>query len=265
MVTPKIKQQRIKQQRMLEKLLLRPDIWLGESMHKSSRYFANNRSLTTGHTELDKCLIAGGWPIGGLIEITQDGLGKGEWQLLAPTLRHLKQTPGYIVLIHPPVLPYAPGLSALGIKLSETLIVEPKNRNQAISAFTEALGHSACKVLLFWENKIRLKPQELRKLQLAASGSRALCLLFRHPNSLKQSSTAVLRLHIQINDQKIQVQILKQRGDFQQKTLHLDLPTTWEAMPALSSRKWLMPQSSTLTKAKIFPFPQQKVSTLRRP
>jgi len=255
---------KIKKQRMLQKLLRRPDIWLGNSMHESPRHSGRRRCLKTGHAALDESLIAKGWPIGGLIEIAQGGLGTGEWQLLAPALRNLKQTPGYIVLIHPPILPYAPGLRALGIKLSEILVIEPENRSHAITAFAEALRHSACKVLLFWENQTRLKPQELRRLQLAAAESQALCLLFRHPNSLKQSSPAALRLRIQMNTQQIQIQILKQRGAFEQKTLYLDLPTTWKTMPALSSSEWLTPELSTLTKAQILPFPQQKASTLRR-
>lgn len=242
----------IKQQRLLKKLLRRPDIWRGES-HRFSR----GRSLKTGYAALDKSLVQQGWPFSGLIEITQSNLGSGEWQLFAPALRSLGQSPGYIVLISPPELPYAPGLKALGLNLNELMIVNPKNRADAVAAFIEILRSSACKALLSWENQMCFRPQELRKLQLAAAGSQALCLLFRDTNVLRQNSPAVLRLYIEMNTQQIQVQLLKQRGAFQHRKVHLDVPEAWSELPALSSNEWLESDMEVLTGAQILPFPQR--------
>lgn len=243
----------VKQQRMLKKLLNRPDIWRGDS-----RRFARRRCLKTGYAALDKSLIQQGWPLGGLIEITQGSLGAGEWQLLAPSLRDLNQVPGYMVLLNPPGLPYAPGLKALGLNLDEIIVLAPENRSDVIAAFTEALGSPACKALLFWENQSRLKPQEMRRLQLAAASSQAFCLLFRHPNTLRQNSPAVLRLHIEIDARQIQVQLLKQRGVVKNKEVHLPLPEAWNALPALNSNEWLETDTEVFSGAQILPFRQRK-------
>ena len=244
----------IRQQRMLKKLLRRPDIWRGESMYKSPEHFARKQCLKTGFTALDNALVQQGWPLGGLIEVSQGDLGAGEWQLLAPALRDLKQIPGYLVLINPSEIPYAPGLSALGLNLKEIMIITPKNRNDAVAAFVEALRNSACKALLFWENQIRLKPQEMRRLQLAAAKSQTLCFLFRHTNALRHNSPALLRLHIQMDAQQIHVQLLKQRGRFKYKETYLDVPEAWQELPALSSNAWLEINKTLLPEAHILPF-----------
>lgn len=247
-----MKQLDVKQQRMLKKLLLRPDIWRG-----ASRRFARKNCLKTGHRKLDKSLVQQGWPIGGLVEITQNNLGMGEWQLIGPALQDLTQIPGYVVLINTPEQIYAPGLKALGLNLNEILIIDSKNRTDAVAAFVEVLRNSACKALLFWESTkshTKLKPQEMRRLQLAASGSQAFCLLFRHPDVLRQSSPAVLRLCLQIDAEHMHVQLLKQRGAFQHKQVTLPLPSTWKKLPALSSKEWLQTETKALPSARIIPF-----------
>lgn len=251
-----MKTSQLNHQRKLKALLQRPDIWRGNA-RAELRTAITKKPLQTGYDQLDKALVQQGWPLGGVIEITQSELGMGEWQLIRPALRRLENTPGYTVLINPPETPYAPGLQAGRLNLQHFLIITPKNRTAGIAACIEALANSACKALLFWESHYKLKPQELRRLQLAATGTNAFCLLFRHHNTLRQSSPALLRLSLHISHEALLVNLIKQRGAFQRQTLNIDLPETWRTLPALSSETWLQSLNDATHTAHVLPFNQQ--------
>ncbi|APD11349.1 hypothetical protein UC34_25370 [Pandoraea vervacti] len=72
---------------------------------------------TTGFAELDAELPGAGWPHGAVTELLSERPGIGEWRLLAPALRALTQAGKPVMVIGPPMLPYAPALAGWGIDL----------------------------------------------------------------------------------------------------------------------------------------------------
>lgn len=221
------------QQRRLQKLLRRPDLWRGESSH-----FARTLILDTGHSQLNRLLVKPGWPLKGLIEILQNQTGQGEWQLLSKGLNRLLKESGYIILINPPALLHLPGLQQLNLDHRRFLIIQTKNRANLIYSCKTAAASAACVALMCWETD-RLSYTELRKLQLSAAKGSGLFILFRHSRALAQNSPACLRLSSRACADGFDIQICKQRGAFGQQSTSIAIPKQWLALPALSSPVWL--------------------------
>src|SRR5580698_8276447 len=91
-----------------------PLLWRGrESPHPKTR--------STGFSELDDALPAGGWPLGTLIEIIPACEGVGELSLCLPLLATLCREGRRIALVSPPHVPYAPALKRAGLFLDSIL------------------------------------------------------------------------------------------------------------------------------------------------
>src|SRR5574343_705148 len=69
--------------------------------------------LPSGHATLDAQLPGGGWPLGGLCEILQATGQHQEWRLLLSALA--RSGNGAVVLVGPPLQPFAPSLAAQGL------------------------------------------------------------------------------------------------------------------------------------------------------
>lgn len=217
----------------LEQLLRRGDVWRGRS-----QCFVPQAALDTGHAELNAGLLNSGWPLASLVEICQPGalqgpantgaVSQGEWLLLTPALRQLKD--GYTVLLNPPAKPFAPGLIQAGIDLDRLLIVEAEKKVDFLASFTELARAEICVAIMAWQPKQNLNYTELRKCQLACSDGKGLYLLFRPVSVQRQSSPAALRLRVKLHLRSLEIQIFKQKGSLNQadKTgIHLPLPETW--------------------------------------
>lgn len=204
---------KIKAPAPLQQILHRKDLWRGIN-GPSMRC----ESITTGYSELDKNLLHKGWPARGLIEFQQQSFGHGEWHLLLPSLRNLLQEAGYIALINPPFIPYAPALVQQGIDPQRLLVVQPAQKADWLVGVREVLSANCCIALLSWESEQRLLYPELRKLQLASNQNDTLSFLLRKNPSAKNkaysASPAVLRLLLQSSDQGLKVFIDKQRGSY---------------------------------------------------
>ncbi len=241
----------------LEQLLRRGDVWRGQSQG-----FAPQAALETGHAELNACLLHKGWPLASLVEICQPGAGtlsQGEWLMLSPALRQLKN--GYMVLLNPPALPFAPGLIQAGIDLDRLLIVAVEKKADFLASFTELVRADICTALMAWQPKHNLSYTELRKCQLACSDGKGLYLLFRPLSVQQQSSPAALRLRTQLHLRSLEIQIFKQKGSLNQATntsIHLPLPETWLPIAAHANlRQEESPPSSTHS--------TNNVSSIKRP
>lgn len=226
------------QQHTLNKILLRPDVWRGES-----RRFTQKQSLDTGYEQLNSALVHAGWPCKALIEILQARLGQGEWQLLYKSLVLLDERPGYIALINPPAWLYLPGLQQFNLNYQRFLIIKPKSYADFMYSAKTAAVSRACVAILCWEPG-SLAYKDLRKLQLSAAQGMALFVLFRHIKKLASHSPASLRLNIQVTRNAFDVCIQKQRGAFNQQIIRIAQPLSWRNLPALSSQRWLEEQGN---------------------
>jgi hypothetical protein len=192
-------------EKSLAKILQYGKVWRGAGVSQAAQ-----PGVASGFAELDAELPGGGWPSGCLTEILPQHEGIGELRLLGPALARLAAAGRWLAWIAPPHLPYAPALAAAGIALERLFIVRTKKREDALWAIEQALRSNACGAVLAWPERIRYP--ELRRLQIAAGGSRALAMLFRPPSAADESSPAALRLKLETAAGGIAVRLLKRRG-----------------------------------------------------
>lgn len=212
----------------LQQLLQRQDIWRGCTGELLS---ALTQPVDTGWAALNAGLRQGGWPRSSLIEICQQNLNHGEWQLLTPALLRLKA--GFIVLLNPPVMPFAQGLLQAGLDLDRIIIVQATAKADFLASFYELARAQACDAVLGWQPKQPLSYAELRKCQLAAADGAGLYLLFRPASMRSQSSPASLRLWLELGATALQVTLFKQKGMLQThdaKPIGLALPELWQGL-----------------------------------
>jgi hypothetical protein len=182
-----------------------PAIWRGSDL-AATRF----GSVPSGFAELDARLPGGGWPVGLLTELMPAHEGIGELRILGAALASLSASGRKLAWIAPPHTPYAPALAAAGIDASKLVIVKTRSEKDALWAAEQALASNACGAVLAWLPKAKF--QELRRLQLAAESGQALAVLFRPPESERESSPAALRLSLATCEGGLAVHVIKRRG-----------------------------------------------------
>jgi cell division inhibitor SulA/protein ImuA len=177
-------------------------------------------SVPTGFAELDVLLPGRGWPREALTEIYVERPGIGELHLLMPALARLTQDERWLAIVAPPYIPYAPALRAHGVRLSHVMLIRPETVELQLWAGEQALRSGSCGAVLLWLNHV--PERALRRLQLAAEGSRALVMLFRLARTAPFTSAA-LRFHVSKAEGRTIVRILKRRGGGVPAPVVLDL------------------------------------------
>jgi len=184
---------------------------------------------------LDAEIPGGGWPVGSLTEILRAQEGIGELRILGSALAALSARGKYLAWIAPPYSPYAPALAAAGIDPARLFVVRTGSERETLWAIEQALRSNACGAVLAWP--VAPRYPELRRLQLAAEGSRALAMLFRSQKAAAEPSPAVLRIALGTAADGLAVHILKRRGAPLDRPILLPivplgsrrLPTEWPA------------------------------------
>jgi protein ImuA len=200
---------------ILEQVIQRKDTWRGYRSHFGSNTLSANIAqhkgdgLATGFPALNTALHQGGWPLGNTIELLSDGNGLGAMGLFLPAMERLSEQGRWQVFIAPPHIPYAPLLAARGIDTRQILLIHPKNREDLLWSTEQALRSTTCSAVFSWLGNSEYRYSELRKLQLAATGSDALAVLFRPDQAGHNHAPASLRLQMR---EYRKVHILKQRG-----------------------------------------------------
>jgi len=203
----------------LESVLQRSDVWRGNGLAHEA-----GEGVGTGFAPLDAELPGGGWPRGTLTELLSVQQGVGELSLLLPALRRsAEEAP--IAVVAPPGVLHAPAWAA-HFPLSRLLVVEAEGKDVAWS-LELLLASTALSAVLAWVPETDHK--SLRRLQLAAQGSRSLAFLFRDPACAVQASPAPLRLTLAGGCEGLQLRILKRRGAPCDRTLTLavERPIAW--------------------------------------
>lgn len=171
----------------------------------------DRRGISTGFAVLDQELPDGGWPPNGVVELLCQDAGCGDSDVLAPLLLALSAQCRWQVWINPPWLPYAPALSQQGIGLDHVLLLNCRQDTEILWAMEQCLGGGACSVVQAWPS--RLKPQQTRRLQLAAQKGNAIGVLLRPQACGEQASPAPLRLELcAAQHEQFRVRVLKRRG-----------------------------------------------------
>ncbi len=179
----------------------------------------------SGFAALDAVLPGSGWPTGCLTELLCREAGIGELRLLVPLLQRLTQQRRFVILLAPPLTPYAPALASFGIDLDYLIVIQAPNAADRLWAVEQALRSSGFGALLAWLPQQRTRPEHLRRLQLAAQSAGGPVFLFRELPAQFESSPAPLRLLLLPRPaQQLSVQVLKRRGPVIAQPLLLKLP-----------------------------------------
>lgn len=192
--------------RILSLASVHADVW-----HADALAGAPGRILATGDALLDAQLPGGGWPLGALTEILQMPGVHSEWRLLLPALA--RSGTGAVVLVGAPHVPFGPALGAQGLNLNRLLWVMAQDAPQRLWSTEQALRCADVDAVLAWLPQTR--PDQLRRLQMAAADYAKLLFVLRPEQAQHESSPAVLRLWVspakEVPD-ALDVQVLKRRG-----------------------------------------------------
>jgi hypothetical protein len=165
----------------------------------------------TGYTQLDKELPGGGWPPSALTELLWAQQGGGEIRLLIPVLRALATAGETIALLGLSHRLCAPALMQAGIDIRQLLLVQAEKTADRLWAAEQILKSASCGALLCWLPQV--KPDHLRRLQLAAGNCEGIIFTFRHASVQTESSPAPLRLLCQpMPGGQVAIDIIKRRG-----------------------------------------------------
>jgi hypothetical protein len=197
----------------LDDLLDGRRLWRGSEAHAGTA-----STIPTGYPDLDATLH-GGWPQAGLTEVLTAQEGLGSLSLFMPALARLSRGERWIAWVAPPYIPYAPALAHWGLNVSSILWVHARPRRDTLWALEQALRSGTCAAVLGWLPQV--EAVALRRLQLAAEAGESMGLLFRAPQSSVQPSPASLRLSIVPRHEGIEVAVLKQRGGWSSRSLHI--------------------------------------------
>ena len=215
---------------LLSRKGVHPDVWQADTLAG-----APARVLATGDVLLDAQLPGGGWPLGALNEILQPAGVHSEWRLLLPALA--RSGTGAVVLVGAPYLPFSPALGAQGLAPKRLLWVSASLGAQRLWATEQALRCADVDAVLAW--LVQVRPEQLRRLQMAAAEFDKLLFVVRPEQAQAESSPAALRLWLAPSEQQgdaLEVRALKRRGPPMSEPLHLT------ARPARLSRLLAAPE-----------------------
>lgn len=210
---------------VLSELLRDEQLWRAGTLAGGAQAPGGVPREPTGFPELDAAL-GGGWPRAGLTELLHDVRGIGELRLLLPALARLsRERAGWIAWIAPPHLPCADALAAAGVDLDRVLLVHARGHRAILWALEQALKSGTCSAVLGWPDEERLRPADLRRLQVAARTSGTWGVLCRDRAAAHETSVAALRLALDPRSgERLHLSVLKCQGTAARPELLLDLP-----------------------------------------
>lgn len=150
-------------------------------------------TLSTGILALDQ-LLAGGWPLGAITELTYAAEGSGELKLLLPALRSMTRAQLWAAWVGAPHVPYAPALKQAGVQLPRVLVVEAAPPREQAWAVERCLRSPECGVTLFWRGVGRMPAW--RRLQRAAECGGGMGV-WLHPGARDPECVPALRLRVE--------------------------------------------------------------------
>ena len=159
----------------------------------------------TGHAQLDAALPGGGLPVGSLVEVLHEFDGASEMTLLLPLIARTTCAQRRTLLVNPPYIPYAPALAAAGVDPAFVHTLG-SGGDETLWAAEQSLRSSTCALVVSWPRQAN--DRQLRRLQLAAEGGRAIGIVFRPARLSMITSPAAVRLRASTRG----IEVLKCRG-----------------------------------------------------
>ncbi|MGE0315848.1 MAG: translesion DNA synthesis-associated protein ImuA [Lautropia sp.] len=173
----------------------------------------------TGWAALDRELPGGGWPRRTLTELLTAQPALLEWRLLGPALAGASAAGGQVVVIGPPRPPHVPGLLHAGLDERHLVWIQAETPAERLWC-TEQIVRAGAGAVVAWLPQAR--PEQIRRLQLAAQASDGLFVTCRPEAAQHEASAAPLRVQATVGlDWTLQVRILKRRGPVHDSVLEL--------------------------------------------
>lgn len=201
---------------------LHPALWRAHQLGGG-----RGHALASGFAALDAELPDHGWPSRALTELLLPHPGIGELRLLAPALVALQRDGRHVMLLDPPAQPCGWTLAALGLDLRRLVLVHGRGGGEAaprarpdrpraaadlLWAFEQALGSGHLGAVLAWLPP-RVRPESLRRLQLAAQAHDGPVFVLRDAAEQVRPSAAPLRLRLAPGGpDELLLGIVKRRG-----------------------------------------------------
>lgn len=181
-------------------------VWPGAGLAQSRA-----ASVATGWAELDRALPGGGWPTHGLTELLPPQWGTVEWRLTAHALRACSAQGLPVAVLGAPHPPHAAGLAQSGIAPRQLVWVAQASAAELLWATEQLISANAAGAVVAWLREAR--PEQIRRLQIAAHRFDGLVFLVRPASALHMATAAPLRLQVaHAPDWALQLRILKRRG-----------------------------------------------------
>jgi len=189
-------------------------------------------SISSHYPAFDQALKIGGWPLNRLTELLLKQLHVGEVQLILPAIAEAMQNDGWLFLINPPFMPYAPAWIKSGIAIERMRVIRCTQEGEQAWACEQVMANSSVAACLFWPSRDHLANKVLKRLQLASTQGSSLNFIFRTQQAMAQSSPASLRLLINLVEpsdlidlkkRQLKIEIIKQPQGWNGQSLLLDL------------------------------------------
>lgn len=190
-------------------------LWRGSELGSSAAPV-----LGSGFAALDAELPGGGWPCRSVTEVLQTQPTVAEWRLLAPAMREIVSAGRAVVLVGPPKTPHLPGLRHLGLDERQLVWIRAETPAERLWATEQLVRAGAAGLLVAWLPQAR--PEQLRRLQIAAQSCAGPAFLCRPAAAALEASAAPLRVQLRFGvDWELLVHLCKRRGALHEGELRL--------------------------------------------
>lgn len=170
-----------------------------------------SRITATGMPALDALLPGGGWPKGGLVEITMPERCAGATALLLPALARLGRQGRWIAMVTPPYQARRSLFAAREINASRLLQVNPHPGRSGLWTVESMLQSGDCSAVLAWP-VCETGLMDLR-LQKAAVAGKSLCVLFRQGGTPVHNAGVDIRLKLEATEAGQALYLLNSQGE----------------------------------------------------
>jgi len=206
-----------------------------QQMGRGSPHSAGEKvHFSSGVAAIDALLPSGILRVGMIVEWITERAGSGAARLaLLMALKSL-QSGGALVVIDGRKEFYPPAAMRLGLDLARTIVVRPRNSQEAIWALEQALGCGGVAAALGWIDKI--SDRAFRRLQLAVEQGAGLGVLMRPAAARHEPTWADLRWWVQpvakngdakngdaSSGRRLQIELLHCRGGTGGRAIELEI------------------------------------------
>jgi protein ImuA len=181
---------------------------------------------SSGCSELDRLLPAGGFRRGTLVEWLAAGSGTGRATLAMFAAREACRRGGAVVVLDRRKQFYPPAALSLGLAAEQLIVVQAASADEELWALTQSLRWPAVAAAVAWPEQ--LAPNAFRRLQLAAEQGGTLGLFLRSFRTESEPSWAEIRLGVepqistsQSEGRRWRIRLLRCRGASNEATLEV--------------------------------------------